>query len=197
MSLPHAPACDRNSAPILAELRELLVDSQNVLEIGSGTGQHAIYFARALSHLTWHTSDLPNSHAGIKAWLQQACLRNVSPPLHLDVSTDEWPEVQADAVFTANSLHIMSWSAVQQLIRLCGENLPTRGRLIVYGPFNYQGSYSSDSNAQFDLWLKERNPVSAIRHFEEVNSLAEEVGLQLHADTAMPANNRLICWQKV
>ncbi len=197
MSLPNAPACERNSAPILTELRELLIESRNVLEIGSGTGQHAIYFARALSHLTWHTSDLLNSHAGIKAWLQQACLRNIREPLHFDVSTDDWPALQADTVFTANSLHIMSWSAVQQLIRLCGENLPAQGRLIVYGPFNYQGSYSSDSNAQFDQWLKERNPVSAIRHFEQVNSLAEEVGLQLHSDTAMPANNRLICWQKV
>lgn len=196
MNRPHAPACDRNSAPILAELESLLAECMNVLEIGSGTGQHAIYFAGALPHLTWHTSDLSESHDGIRAWLADAELDNVRPPLSFDVMRDDWPGLEVDAVFTANSLHIMSWDAAQELISKSGDNLKKDGRLIVYGPFNYQGTYSSDSNAQFDQWLKQRDPLSAIRHFEEVDRHAQEAGMQLLCDTAMPANNRLICWQK-
>ncbi len=196
MNLPNAPACERNSAPILAELIGLLAASRQVLEIASGTGQHAIYFANALTHLTWHTSDLIDSHAGIHAWLQHARLENVSPPLHFNVLTDDWPALQIDAVFTANSLHIMSWGAVQQLLTKCGNNLTAGGRLIVYGPFNYQGKYTSDSNAEFDRWLQQRDRESAIRDFEAVNEHLEKVGMQLHSDTEMPANNRLICWEK-
>ncbi|TXH68734.1 MAG: DUF938 domain-containing protein [Thiothrix sp.] len=194
---PYAASCDENREPILAVLKQLLPERQAVLEIGSGTGQHAVYFGEQLAHLTWQTSDQLEYHAGIQAWLAEAQLPNVLPPLLLDVRQATWPMLKVDTVFSANTLHIMSWAAVQACFAGVGRLLPTNGLFIVYGPFNYAGQFTSRSNERFDQWLKQRDPASGIRNFEDLNLLAAEAGMELQADYEMPVNNRILVWRKI
>lgn len=193
---PYSEACERNKAPILEILRNVFADAGSVLEIGSGTGQHAVHFGAAMPHLTWQTTDRPGSHDGIRTWLEESGLKNVLPPLALDVGEDRWPVGHADAVFTANTLHIMSWPEVEQLFSSVGRILGPGGPLAIYGPFNYKGSYTSDSNARFDAMLRSRDPASGIRDFEAVRELGSQNGLTLAADHPMPANNRLLVFRK-
>lgn len=197
MNKPYAESCEQNQAPILAVLREIFADRRRVLEIASGTGQHAVHFGRALPHLTWQTSELPQNHAGIRAWLDEAGLANVLPPLVLDVTREDWPMHGVDAVFNANTVHIVSWPAVERMFAGIGKVLETDGVLALYGPFNYGGQFTSDSNARFDTWLKSRDPLSGVRDFEALNALAEAQGLALEQDVAMPANNRTLVWRRV
>ena len=196
MNKPYSESCDQNRDPILSVIQPLLSHCKTVLEIGSGTGQHAVYFAEKLPQLMWQTSDRAEYHQGIRQWLDDASLANVLAPVALDVRQDKWMEQQFDAVFTANSLHIMHKEDVIALFDHIADVLDTKGLLIVYGPFNYDGKYTSESNARFDVWLKDRDPQSCIKDFEWVDSLANNVGLQLKNDYAMPANNRILCWQK-
>lgn len=196
MSKPFAESCEQNKNPILSVIRPWLEEARAVLEVGSGTGQHAVYFVAALPHLIWHTSDLSENHAGIEQWLTEAALPNLRPPLALDATQESWPAVDVDAIFTANTFHIMHWRACEKLIEKAGRLLPAGGRFIAYGPFNYAGRYTSTSNAQFDQWLKARDPLSGIRDFEALDALAGTAGLVLEADVAMPANNRTLCWRK-
>lgn len=196
MDKPFAPSCERNREPILQVLSTVFAASRAVLEIGSGTGQHAVYFAEHLPHLQWHTSDLEANHAGIRAWIRDARLSNVSDPIVLDVAGDRWATPPVDAVFTANTLHIIAWPLGQRLIQEVGALLPAGGLFCVYGPFNYNGQYTSPSNAQFDIWLKNRDEASAIRDFEDVVAEAEKVGLILARDFEMPANNRTLLFRK-
>lgn len=193
---PFSEASERNKEPILAILRELFADRRFVLEAGSGTGQHAVHFAQALPHLVWQTSDLPANLAGIRAWLNEAALANTPEPVELDVGADVWPVESADAIYCANTIHIISWPLVQRLFDGIGRVLASHGLLVLYGPFNYKGQFTSDSNARFDHWLKNRDPVSGIRDFEKVDSLARAQGLRLIVDHAMPANNRTIVWRR-
>lgn len=191
---PFAESCVQNREPILAVLREVFADRRLVLEIGSGTGQHAVYFAPELPHLVWQTADLPQHHAGIRAWLAEAALPNVLPPIALDVNRTEWHGGRYDAVFSANTLHIMGWPEVENFFAGVGKVLEAGGVLAVYGPFNYNGAFTSDSNARFDAWLKTRDPASGVRDFEAVDALARVHGLVLQEDVAMPANNRTLVW---
>ena len=193
---PYSESCERNQAPILAQLQPLFATRRHVLEIASGTGQHAVYFGRALPHLTWQTSDLPANHAGICAWLAEAQLANVLPPLALDVNDTVWPVTAVDAVFNANAVHIMSWQSVQRMFEGIARVLQPGGVVCLYGPFNYGGSYTSESNANFDAWLKVRDALSGIRDFEAVNALAAAQGWDLLQDVAMPSNNRLLAWRR-
>ncbi len=192
---PFSQPCENNKAPIFEHLERLLADAKTVLEVGSGTGQHAVYFAERLAHLRWLTSDLPEHHAGMNLWLDDYTGNNIERPFAFNVD-ETWPEISVDAVFTANTLHIMGWSSVQNFFAGLPGILAPKAKLVVYGPFNYNGEFTSESNARFDLWLKDRNPVSGIRDFEAVNQLAEQAGLKLLEDNAMPANNRLLAWQK-
>jgi cyclopropane fatty-acyl-phospholipid synthase-like methyltransferase len=196
MNKPYAESCDRNRDPILSVIRPLLREHKAVLEIGSGTGQHAVFFAEHMPWLTWIASDRQEHHDGIRQWLAEAGLPNTRGPLLLDVTQAEWSTPDVDAVFCANVAHIMHWGEVISLFDGVGKLLPAGGRLMLYGPFNYRGEYSSDSNARFDEWLKARDPESGIRDFEAVNLLAEKAGLVLEQDHAMPANNRILCWRK-
>jgi cyclopropane fatty-acyl-phospholipid synthase-like methyltransferase len=192
---PFAPACERNRQPILDQLHGILAHADRVLEIGSGTGQHAVYFAQHLPHLVWQPSDRAENLAGIAAWCADAQLPNLRAPIELDVDKP-WPLQRVSAVFSANTLHIMSWPQVQRFFALLSQHLADDGVLAVYGPFNYQGHYTSESNAQFDQWLKTQSPDSAIRDFNAVDALAQDAGMTLVADHAMPANNRLLHWVK-
>lgn len=194
-SKPFAPACERNQGPILEVLREYFPDRRRVLEIGSGTGQHAVYFAPAFADAIWQTSDMAENLPGIQQWLDEAALPNLPPPLTLDV-TGTWPDARFDAIFSANSLHIMPWMAVEQFFAGVGRVLEPNGILAVYGPFNYHGTYTSDSNRDFDGWLKQRSALSAIRDFEAIDRLASDIGCQLVKDHTMPANNRLLVWRR-
>jgi SAM-dependent methyltransferase len=196
MDLPFSEACERNKDPILTVLRVVFGDRAMVLEVGSGTGQHAAYFARHLPQLAWQPSDLAENRPGIRLWAKQAALPNLLEPIVLDIDAAPWPDIAADAMFTANTLHIVSWPRVVRLFERAGALLPARGVLAVYGPFNYGGVHTSESNARFDAMLRARDPRSGIRDFEKVNALAERQGLKLLEDRAMPANNRTLAWRK-
>jgi len=195
MDKPCAPACERNREPILAVLRDCFADRRDVLEIGSGTGQHAVHFAAAMPCLSWQCSDRAENLPGIRLWLGEAGLPNTPAPIELDVG-GAWPTHRFDAVFSANTLHIMGWPQVRQFFDGIDAVLDAEGVLAVYGPFNYGGEYTSDSNREFDAWLKARDPRSGIRDFEAVDKLARSIGLTLADDIAMPANNRMLVWRR-
>lgn len=166
-----------------------------MLEIGSGTGQHAVYFAAEFPQLVWQTSDRDENHEGIRQWLSDAALPNVKAPLSLDVA-GEWPTGKFDAVYSANTLHIMSWPEVEQFFAKLPRVLTNDGVLAIYGPFNYGGRFTSDSNAAFDAALRAAVPHRGIRDFEAVDRLAQAAGLHLLKDHATPANNRCLVWQR-
>jgi cyclopropane fatty-acyl-phospholipid synthase-like methyltransferase len=193
---PFSEACEHNKKPILRVLQQYFANGESVLEIGSGTGQHAVYFAKELFPIRWITSDLVQNHPGIRAWLDEANLPNILGPLTLDADQPEWPITEVDAVFSANTMHIMHWQTVKNTFAGVGRVLRSGGEFCLYGPFNYQGAYTSESNARFDQSLRQRDPESAIRHFEELDALARQVDLDLVGDHAMPANNRLLVWRK-
>ncbi len=193
---PRSAACERNREPILEVLRQHFADRKKVLEIGSGTGQHAVHFAAALPNLVWQTSDRLENHAGIRAWLDEAALPNTPAPLVLDV-TGAWPAARFDAVFSANTLHIMGWPEVETLFARLPDVMAGSFKLAIYGPFNYGGRFTSSSNEQFELTLKEWGPQMGIRDFEAVDALARRAGLALLEDRAMPANNRCLVWTRI
>jgi SAM-dependent methyltransferase len=192
MEKPWSEACERNRDPILDVLRVVLADAKSVLEIG----QHAVYFAAALPHLVWQTADLPENHAGIRMWLDEAALSNLRPPLALDLTRPDWPAGPVDAVFTANTLHIVSWGSVQRMFEGIARVLRPGGWFCAYGPFNYEGRFTSESNARFDAMLRQRDADSGIRNFEDVCADASRNGLRFEADHPMPANNRTLVWRK-
>jgi SAM-dependent methyltransferase len=198
-ALPYSDACERNKEPILAVLRRHLADTAGVvLEIGSGTGQHAVYFAKHLPQVTWQPSDRGEELAALNARVGVEGPCNLLPPLELDVADRRWPcdSDSVDAVFSANTLHIMDWRHVQAFFRGVGRVLRPDGLLIVYGPFRYSGQYTSHSNHAFDDALRRRDPASGIRDFEAVDTLASAQALTLVEDVAMPANNQTLIWRK-
>jgi len=193
---PYSESCEQNKLPILAVLREEFAGLSRILEIGSGTGQHAVFFAEQLPQLTWQTSDIAACHAGIRAWLEDAGLSNVLPPLALDVARDPWPDMLYEGIFSANAVHIMSWPEVEKMFAGIGRVLAPGGRLCLYGPFNIGGQYTAPSNARFDVWLKQRDPQSGIRHREDLDQLASAIGLRRIASHPMPADNFTLVWQR-
>ncbi len=194
MHKPFSPACERNQDAILGVLRRHFADRRHVLEIGSGTGQHAVHFARALRQLIWQTSDVPAHLDGIRQWLGDARLRNTPQAVSFDLNAAP-PPGKFDAAFTANTLHIMRWDEVRRLFTVLPQLMSANALLAVYGPFNYGGQFTSSSNAAFDASLRAETPHRGIRDFQEVNALAEAAGLRLVEDCAMPANNRCITWR--
>ena len=201
MQRPFSAASERNRAPILAVLRDTFADARHVLEIGSGTGQHAVHFAAAMPWLQWQASDAVENLDGIRAWLDEAGLANTPAPIELQSVAGRGlhpaPARRFDAVFSANTLHIMGWPEVEALFAGLDAVLEEGHAVVaVYGPFNRGGAYTSDSNRAFDGWLKARDPRSGIRDFEAVDALARAAGLQLVTDAAMPANNALLAWRR-
>ena len=194
MDKPFSPASARNQAAILGVLREHFADRTRVLEVGSGTGQHAVHFAAALPQLTWQCSDVEANLPGIRLWLAEAALANTPAPLAFDVNGDA-PPARYDAVFTANTLHIMGWPEVQRLFALLPALLQPDALLAVYGPFNRHGAFTSQSNAAFDASLRAVDPKRGIRDAEAVDALARSAGFVPVKDHAMPANNALLVWR--
>ncbi|RLQ20887.1 DUF938 domain-containing protein [Seongchinamella sediminis] len=196
-SLPFSQACENNKGPILAVLAEAFADRTRVLEIAAGTGQHACWFAGHLPQLQWQPTELAQNLPVLAPRCGAYDGANLLPPCALDVSSRPWPCGDfPDAVFTANSLHIMPWDSVQDLFAELGARAAGDTLLAIYGPFNYRGQYTSDSNARFDQWLAQQSRHSAIRDFEQVDALAVATGFALEADAGMPANNRLLLWRK-
>lgn len=193
---PFSQACENNKDPILHLLQTFFADRKDVLEVGSGTGQHAVYFAKAMPHLQWQCGDLPENHSGIQLWLDEANLSNVTAPIDTNAEKKQWGCGQFDGIFTANTLHIMSWDNVQRLFQHIDKALERQAKLSIYGPFNYDGQFTSESNANFDQWLKQRAAHQGIRDFEAIQKLANDIGLTLVADNTMPANNRLLLFQR-
>jgi len=193
---PYSQSSEENKEVIFNVINPLLSQSKRVLEIASGTGQHAVYFAEKMPFLSWQTSDLIESHSGIKQWINSVNLPNILPPLELNVSETQWPNTYYDGIFSANSFHIMSKQNVTDFFKNVSAILNEKAIVIIYGPFNYNGAHTSESNANFDIWLKNRNSQSGIKDFEWCDCLAQEAQLSLIEDIEMPMNNRILVWQK-
>jgi len=192
--LPFSVACERNKLPILEVLRERLSGSRHVLEIGSGTGQHAVYFAAEMPHLTWHPTERLACLPDLRERVRLEGSANLMAPVLLDVKQAVWPLEKTDAAFTCNTLHIMSWGEVDALFRGLGATLATGGVFCIYGPFRYDGKFTSPSNESFDRMLRERDPQSGLREIHSVTALARGIGLRLDADYDLPAFNRLLAF---
>ena len=190
-------AAERNKLPILEILRTVLGDRSLVLEIGSGTGQHAVFFAPVLSHLTWQPTELSNNLSALRAWCEENPAPNLENPVRLNVDDEPWLIPAMDAAYTANTLHIVSWQQVCRMFSKVGSLLPVNGIFCTYGPFNCNGCYTSESNANFDAYLRASDPESGIRDIDKLVLQAEGNGLFLITDHTMPANNRLLVWRKL
>jgi cyclopropane fatty-acyl-phospholipid synthase-like methyltransferase len=193
---PCSEACERNRDPILKVLKEWFLAPGVVLEIGAGTGQHAVYFAEHMPHVQWIATDCEENHAGIAAWIEEFALPNLRGPLRLEVSENAWPVVQANYVFSANTVHIMGWSEVQRMFAGIGRVLQPAGVFCLYGPFNRNGQFTSESNRAFDESLKAHDSKMGIRDDRALVALADDCGLKLSKDYSMPANNRVLVWTK-
>ncbi|MCJ7590378.1 MAG: class I SAM-dependent methyltransferase [Woeseiaceae bacterium] len=193
---PFSEYAERNSGPILDVLRNEFSTSAKVLEIGSGTGQHAVRFASELPHLQWQTSDRAENHEGIRAWVETSALRNLLPPLSLDVLTADIPPQSWDAIFSANTAHIMSIKAVTKMFQIVSIALGDGGVFCLYGPFRQGGEFNTDSNAAFDQSLRARDPEMGIRDIEFLDDLGTDNNLLRLRLYAMPANNHIAVWIK-
>ena len=192
---PFSQSCANNREPILAILERAFADCNQILEIGSGTGQHAVYFARALRHLLWQPSDRRENIAGIHTWIDEEPADNLKMPLVLDVD-GPWPQGSFDGFFTANTCHIMAWKSVLNMFAGIASQARPESVLAIYGPFKYGGEFTTESNANFDLWLKSVAPHQGVRNFEDILQAAEEAGFAFVEDNAMPANNQLLIFRK-
>lgn len=197
MEKTSAPSVHRNKEPILNILKQYISGDGRLLEIGSGTGEHAVFFANHFSELHWVTSDVKENHSNITEWLKSAQKSNIHGPESLKVGVDDFPKGGFDYVFTANTIHIMSWKEDKSLFKLLGKRLREGSLVFIYGPFNYDGKYTSQSNEKFDGWLKDRNPKSGIRAFEDVRDNLVKFGFKILNDHEMPANNRLLVFERL
>lgn len=195
--LPCSPACERNREPILAGIRPLLADATRVVEIGSGTGQHAAWFAPRLPHLCWVTTDLAENHSAIRAWRDYSAAGNLEGPLQLDTLRQPWPELgSVDAAFSANTAHIMPEPAVVAMFAGLGARLPAAAPFLLYGPFMEQGRHTSESNRRFDAELRAQQTGMGVRDLGWLMQVAAVAGFGLEAVEPMPANNRMLVWRR-
>jgi len=193
---PYAISCDRNSEPILEVLKDYISDRQSLFEVGAGTGQHAVFMAPHFLNLNWTLADLEDRHAGIQQWLKDFPRSNVKGPVEYSIGDTKQSFSKFDTVFTANTIHIVSWNTCLQLFDDLA-TLPENGLFITYGAFNYGGEFTSESNERFNKWLLEKHPGGGgIKDFEKVSSELNERGFVLLNDHEMPANNRMLVFQK-
>ncbi len=195
---PFSAACERNKEPILQVLKTVITRAdRRLLEVGTGTGQHAEFMAPYFPQLEWHPTDLGERLSDLKIWHRDLRASNIQPPQRLDVSKDDFPKLKFDLVFTANTLHIMHWKDCKAFMKLLGNRLRENSRAIFYGPFNYEGNFTSESNREFDALLKERDPLSGIRSFEDIHNNMSKHGFELVEDVEMPANNRMLIFNRL
>jgi hypothetical protein len=193
--LPYSESCERNKAPILEVLQQLLPCSGKVLEIGSGTGQHIVYFAPHFPLLQWQPSDRDECLQGLTARVGQACSPNILPPIKLDV-LEHWPDEVFDAAYSANTAHIMGWDAVCATFTRLGIHLAPGSLYCLYGPFNQDGRYTADSNRKFDRHLRSQDPQMGLRDIEALELLADRSQMVLQQQFPMPANNQILVFRK-
>ena len=192
---PFAPAAEENREAILNVLREEFKFTSSVLEIGSGTGQHAAYFSQQLPHLTWQSSDKFEMLAGINMWLNDTNTQNTPDAIELDVCS-HWPQQNYQGAFAANVAHIMHWHEIEALFSGLDHVLTSSAVFCLYGPFNIDGKYTSESNRRFDQWLKNRDPESCIRDRKNLDQLALKNNFQASTEFDMPANNKILSWRR-
>jgi cyclopropane fatty-acyl-phospholipid synthase-like methyltransferase len=198
MDKPFSPACERNRDPILEILKQYITkEDRRLLEIGSGTGQHAVYFAPNFPQVEWHPSDVPGNIPGMKLWFNEAKIQNIQIPVKLEIGQHEFPKLKYDVVYTSNTFHIMHWKECKTFMKMLGNRLREGSRVFIYGPFKYEGSFTSPSNEQFDQELKARDPASGIRSFEDVNNAMIKNGFELINDFDMPANNQMLVYNRL
>jgi cyclopropane fatty-acyl-phospholipid synthase-like methyltransferase len=198
MEKPYSPACDRNKEPILEVMKNFIShEDRRLLEIGSGTGQHAVYFAPHFPFLEWYPSDLARNIAGMKLWFKESNAKNIQEPVKLEIGKQEFPKLKFDIIYTANTFHIMHWKECKTLMKMMGHRLREGSRVMIYGPFKYNGEFTSESNAKFDEQLKVHDPSSGIRSFEDVNNAMIKNGFELLLDHDMPANNRMLIYNRL
>jgi SAM-dependent methyltransferase len=195
-SLPFSSAAERNRRPILDQLQLFLPRQATVLEIGSGTGQHAVFFSRNLPAVFWQPSDRQENLSGLEVCFSAANNERILPLLQLDVMYDPWPQRSFDAAYSANTAHIMSWDAVVAMFAGLTEHLADGARFCLYGPFNINNRFTSQSNRQFDLQLRTSNPEMGIRDLDAMESLANRYEMLLEQKLTMPANNFLLVFKK-
>lgn len=196
MEKPFSQACENNKQPILEAIADYYNNASMVLEIGSGTGQHALYFADKLKNLYWQTSDKKENLEGINLWLNGYTRYNLGRPLILDVMQSRWPIEKCDGVFSANTSHMMNWQMVEHMFSGVSGILVPNHSFCLYGPFNFDGRYTSSSNEAFDQQLKLKDPEIGLKNFEDLQRLADDKGLQFIKRHDLPANNCLLVWQK-
>jgi len=192
----YSRSADNNKAHVLEKLAGIFLEPGLVLEIGSGSGQHAVYCGNHLPHVVWQPTDQAGYLHDLKCNIDELAPSNVNLPLALDVAQNNWPLSEVDYVYSANTLHILSEAQVTLLIQGVGRVLKNGGFLALYGPFKYGGEFTTDSNARFDLWLKDRDSLSGVRDFETIQQLAADNGMNLQHDFSMPANNQLLVFCK-
>lgn len=197
MTKEYSVACDRNKDYILEVIKPLLKENQKVLEIGSGTGQHAVFFAEQMPHIIWQTADLIYSHNSINAWIEESKLNNILKPFVLDANNTDWHEFNFDFAFTANTFHIMSFEEVKKIFTGLNKVLNKDSFFAVYGPFNYDGKYTSESNRDFDAFLKEKYQFGGIRNFEDIVEVARLNNLEFQKQFDMPSNNKTLIFKKI
>jgi len=197
MKKHHSPFVEKNKVPILEVLKQYILKEGRLLEVGSGTGQHAVYFAEYFNNVQWIASDTKNKHKNIKKSFKEAKLQNVHGPETLEIGVDDFPKGMFHYLFTANTLHIMSWKENKTFFKLLGKRLRKGSLVFIYGPFNYAGKFTSQSNEEFDKWIKEKDPLSGIRNFEDVKQRMEKAGFKMLKDHEMPANNRLLVFERL
>ena len=194
--LPFSQACEKNKEPILKVLKEYVSDQESLLEIAGGTGQHGEFFAKSFPNIVWQTSDLPDAVTDLNLRISEANLQNLPRALTLDVNDPNWNVKKYELLFTANSLHIMSEESVENFFSRIPDALQQSALVFIYGPFKYDGKFTTESNAEFDEWLKEKDRRSGIRDFEVISELAISAGFSFVADVQMPSNNQLLVFSR-
>lgn len=195
---PYSPACDRNKDPILSVMKSVITkDDRRLLEIGSGTGQHAVYMAPHFPFMEWYPSDVAQNIPGMKMWFDESRIPSIQPPTKLEIPKNELPKLKFDIVFTANTFHIMHWKECKSLMKMLAGRLREGSRVMIYGPFKYNNEFTSLSNAEFDASLKQRDPLSGIRSFEDILNVMVKNGFELIDDVEMPAHNRMLVFKRL
>ena len=193
---PYSASAEQNRDAILSVLQQEFKHAQSILEIGSGTGQHAVYFGQHLPYLTWQASDKEENINGIQMWISETNRENVLSPIAIDVDK-QWPDKNYDGAFAANVAHIMHWHETEAMFAGLASVLTSNAIFCLYGPFNMNGNYTSESNREFDQWLQARDPESCIRDKTALDNLAKNNAFELRNDWEMPANNRILSWKKI
>ena len=197
MTGPFNPAAERNKVPILVAIAPYLTHASTVLELGAGSGQHALYFASQLPHLRWQATEQPGNLTGLMLNLTSAVLPNLAVPVGLDVLVQPWPWRALDAIFAANVVQCMAREAVEAMFRGVAASLAGDGVFLLYGPFNRDGRFTSDGNQQLDAWARSLDVRFGLRDRAALETLAGQHRLRLCDDQAMPANNQLLCWRRL